>query len=450
MKADGPLTKLKRWLQKDFFVSSSVPSLELGMSTLPGITITEEAALTFSAVFSAVKVLSESVATLPLPLYRRLEKGKEMARDHALFPLLHDLPNPEITSSEFREIQMAALTLWGNAYAEIQRDVFGDVLALWPIHPSRVQVRRPAVDAPLEYVVTLPQGAGRVTLPKSQMFHVRALALDGVLGISPIRLQRETVALGLAAARFGSRFFGQGMLAGGVVEHPGTLSEPAHDRLEKSIEQKRSGLANAHRVLILEEGMKYTKLMIPPDDAQWLESRKFQVNEIARIYRIPPHKLGDLEKATFSNIEEQSIEFVTDTLMPWLVRWEQAIARDLLRPDERRDFFARFKLEGLLRGKTIERYEAYAIGRQWGWESVNSILDLEDRNPIGPAGDIYLSPLNMVSAEQALQMVQENPDLEVEQDEGQDAEGRPRRRLTVRRRADIRTLVGAANGDGGR
>jgi HK97 family phage portal protein len=449
MERRGVWPKFKQWLKKEFFVSTSASGLDLGIATLAGIKVTEEAALTFSAVFGAVKVLAESVAALPLLMYRRLDRGKGLARDHALFPLLHDLPNPELTSCEFREIQMAALVLWGNAYAEIQRNALGEILALWPIHPSRVQIRRPAVDAPLEYHITLPMGAGRVVLPKSQMLHVRALAMDGVQGVSPIRLHRETVALGLAASEFGARFFGQGMMAGGVLQHPGTLSDPAYDRLDKSIAEKRSGLPHSHRLLILEEGLKYEKLTIPPDDAQWLQTRKFQVNEIARIYRIPPHKLGDLEHATFSNIEEQSIEFVTDTLTPWLVRWEQAIARDLMDPQERKEFFVRFKLEGLLRGKTLERYQAHAVARQWGFESVNDILEVEDRNAIGPEGDIYLSPLNMISAEQALRMVQDNPDMEMEQDEGLDAEGRPRRRLTVRRRADALSLV-AGNGDGGR
>lgn len=443
---DTVWTKIRRWLAKDFFIAADPAARDLGLATRSGVLVTQDSAMTFSAVFAAVKVLAESVAILPLHLYRHMGNGKEMARDHVLFPLLHELPNPEITSCEFREMQMAALALWGNAYAEIERNVFGEILALWPIHPSRVEVRRPSIDAPLEYQVTLPVGAGRVVLPKSRMFHIRALALDGVQGISPIRLQRETVALGLAATEFGARFFGQGMTAGGVLQHPGTLSNTAYDRLEKSIEQQRSGLSHAHRLLILEEDMKYEKLTIPPDDAQWLQSRKFQVNEIARIYRIPPHKLGDLERATFSNVEEQAREFVTDTLMPWLVRWEQAIARDLLDPDERRDLFARFKIEGLLRGRTVDRYQAYAIGRQWGWESVNSILDLEDRNPIGPEGDIYLSPLNMVSAEQALRMMREDPDLEMEQDEGLDADGRPRRRLTVRRRADAHAGIVAGNG----
>ena len=436
--------------QKDFFVSSSTAPLELGVTTLPGIRVTEEAALTFSAVFGAVKILAEDLASLPLFLYRRLDRGKEPARDHPLFSLLHDLPNPEITSCEFREIQMAALTLWGNAYAEIERNALGEITALWPIHPFRVQIRRPRVDAPLEYRITLPLGAGQVVLPKSKVFHVRALALDGVQGLSPIRLHREAIALGLATAEFGARFFAQGLNAGGVLEHPHALSDQAYQRLKMDTQQAHEGLRHAHRLLILEEGMKFNKLTIPPDDAQWLQTRKFQVNEVARIYRLAPHKLGDLERSTYSNIEEQNIDHVTDSLMPWAMRWQQAIARDLLDPGERREVFAAFKFEGRLRGKTLERYQAHGVARQWGWQSVNDILEIEDRNTIGPEGDIYLSPMNMISAEQALRMVQDNPGLEMEQDEGLDADGRPRRRLTVRRREDALALAVTDNGDGGR
>ena len=438
--------QLKYWWEgggrKDFIVQSSTASALVGIRTSTGIRVTEEQALAFSAVFGAVKILGESIASLPLFLYRRHDRGKEVVRDHPLHQILHDMPNPEQTASEFREMMMAALSLWGNAYAEIVRNALGEVLALWPIHPSRVTVRRQAADQPVEYAVTLPLGAGRVVLNKAQVFHLRAFAINGLEGMSPLRFHRETIALGIAAADFGGRFFGQGMMAGGVLEHPGSLSPTAHDRLKKDIEENRSGLSNAHRVLILEEGMKYNKLTIPPDDAQWLQTRKFQVNEIARIFRIPPHKLMDLERATFSNIEEQNIDFVTDTLMPHLVRWEQTIARDLLHPDERRDLFAKFKPEGLLRGKTLERYQAHAIARQWGWQSVNDILDLEDRNVLGPEGDIYLSPLNMISAEQMLQMVREHPDMEMEQSEGVDDAGRPQRRLAVRRRIGVQATTG--------
>lgn len=427
--------------QKADFVVQGATTLPT-TSTFSGICVTEEQGLAFAPVFAAVKILGEGIAVQPLFLYRRHAQGKEVARDHPLFPILHDLPNPEQTSAEFREMMMAALTLWGNAYAEIERNALGEVLALWPIHPSRVTVRRPAADQPLQYAVTLPLGAGRVVLPKSRVFHIRAFPLDGVQGISPIRFHREAIALGIAAAQFGARFFGQGMMAGGVLEHPGKLGDPAYQRLRKDFDEYRSGLSAAHRILILEEGMKYEKLMIPPDDAQWIETRKLQVIEIARIFRIQPHKLMDFERATYQNIEESNLDHLTDTLMPHMVRWEQAIARDLLDADERREFFVRFKPEVFLRGKTLERYQAHAIARQWGWESVNDILEIEDRNTIGPGGDIYLSPLNMTTAERMVQMLQEAPDLEMEQEEGLDAEGRPRRRLTVRRRAAAGTIAG--------
>lgn len=391
---------------KEFFVSRSESRFDLGLSTLPGIVVTEESALTFSAVYSAVKVLSESVASLPLFLYRRTASGKEPYREHPLFPILHDLPNPEITSCELREIMTAHACMNGNAYAEIERNALGDVVALWPIHPHRVEVKREDLQSPLQYRVTLPEGGGTVTLSKEKVLHLRALALDGVTGISPIKAHREAIGLGLAAAEFGARFFSQGLNAGGVLEHPRTLGDEAYKRINESIRANRSGLEQAHRIWVLEEGMKFSKLTIPPEDAQWLQTRKFQVTEIARIYRIPPHKLGDLEKATFSNIEEQSIEFVTDTLTPWLIRWEQAIMRDLLRPEERSEVFAEFKLDALLRGKTSERFAAYATARQWGWMSVNDILALENQNSIGPAGNIYLSPMNMLTAEQALRALE--------------------------------------------
>lgn len=445
---------------KEFFVTTSGSPVDLGVSTLPGIAVTEESALTYSSVHGAVKVISEDVAALPLPLYRRTaNNGKEPARDHPLFTILHDLPNPEITSYELREMMMAMVLLWGNAYAEIERNPLGEIVALWPIHPHRVRIKREDLNSPLTYWITPPNGAPPKPLSKSRILHFRGLTLDGVTGISMIRQHRETIGLGMAAAEFGARFFSQGLNAGGTMEHPRTLSDEAYKRLKESMQVRDSGLEQSHRILILEEGMKFNKTSIPPEDAQWLQTRKFQVTEIARIYRIKPHKLADLEKATFSNIEEQSIEHVTDTLMPWLVRLEQAISRDLLSVSERKDLFAQFNVNGLLRGKTSERFAAYATARQWGWASVNDVLSLENRNGIGPAGDIYLSPMNMISAEAALRSIQEGADMELEQEEGVDADGRPKRRLTIRRRPDsaiaisaplsAQAAMAAARGNGG-
>jgi len=362
-----------------------------------GVSITEERALKYSAVFGCVRVLAETVASLPLHVYRRLEGGgKERATDHYLYDLLHVLPNPELTSFEFRELQMVYLTLWGNAYAEIEFGKNGKPVALWPLRPDQMQVRR--VDGELVYEYQ-SNAVGRVTFPWYKIFHIRGLSTDGVVGLSMIRIAREAIGLGLAAEEFGARFFDNDARPGIVLEHPGTLSEEALEHLRKSWEAKHKSLADKHRVAILEEGMKVHEVGIPPEDAQFLETRKFQVNEIARIFRVPPHLIGDLEKATFSNIEQQSIEFVIHTIRPWLVRWEQAIMRDLFSKNDRNEYFAEFLVDGLLRGDIESRYKAYAIGRQNGWLSADDIRELENMNPLPDGmGKIYLIPLNMVPA----------------------------------------------------
>ncbi|OJF17284.1 MAG: phage portal protein, partial [Bacillaceae bacterium G1] len=308
------------------------------------------------------------------------------------------LPNPEITSFSFRETAMAHLCLWGNAYAEIENDGAGRIRALWPLPPWRVQVERDPATQRLKYIVTLDNGE-RQALDVSRVFHVPALSFNGLVGISPIRwAAREAIGLALATEQFGARFFDQGTNIGGVVTHPKTLSEQASRNLRESINETYAGLGKSHRIMLLEEGMKYERIGIPPEEAQFLETRKFQVTEIARIFRVPPHMLADLERATFSNIEHQSIEFVTHTIRPWLVRWEQAIYRDLLFPDERKEYFVEFNVDGLLRGDIESRYRAYAIGRQWGWLSANDIREMENKNPI-PGGDVYWAPVNMIPAE---------------------------------------------------
>jgi HK97 family phage portal protein len=366
-----------------------------GGKAASGVTVNENTALKSTAVFACVRILAETVASLPLPVYRRLPGGgKERATDHYLYPLLHDQPNPEMTSFEFRETLMGHLALWGNAYAEIQRNGAGEVVALWPLRPDRMRVSRD--DQGLQYKYTLPDGTTAV-LRQRNIMHIRGLSGDGLVGYSPIRMAREAIGLALATEEFGARFFGQGSRPSGVLEHPGKLSKEAKENLRESWERMHSGLSGAHRIAILEEGMKWTQIGIPPEDAQFLETRKFQVTEIARIFRIPPHMLADLERATFSNIEHQSIEFVVHTIRPWLVRWEQAFKRDLFLPGEREIYFAEFLVDGLLRGDIESRYRAYATARQWGWMSANDVRELENMNPI-PGGDVYLIPLNMVPA----------------------------------------------------
>lgn len=384
------LANPEKWLVDWFAGSGKVAS---------GVTVNENTALNATAVFSAVDILSRTLASLPLPVYRRLQGGgKERATDHPLYAVLHDLSNREMTSFELRQALMGHLALWGNAFAEIERDNAGRVIGLWPLRPDRMTVMRD--EQGLLYVYRIIKTGQEVALRQRNVMHLRGLSSDGVIGYSPIRLAREAIGLALATEEYGARFFGNGSRPGGVLQHPGKLSEEAAKRLKKSWEEMHQGLTQAHRVAILEEGMTWQQVGIPPEDAQFLETRKFQVTEIARIFHVPPHMLADLERSTFSNIEHQGIEFVVHTMRPWLVCWEQAIKRDLFLPNERQTYFAEFLVDGLLRGDIKSRYEAYAIGRQNGWLSADDIRELENMNPLPDGqGKVYLVPLNMVPAD---------------------------------------------------
>ncbi len=372
-----------------------------GGKAYSGVTVNEKTALRSTAVYAAVRILAESVASLPLIVYRRLPGGgKERAVDHPLYSVLHDQANEEMSAFTLRETLMGHLATWGNAYSYIEWDRGGRVRGLWPLRPDRTRPEREKTTGRIVYRVAREDGSWE-TLRPEEILHIPGLGFDGLIGYSPIRMAREAVGLALATEEFGARFFGNGANMSGVLEHPGKLSEQAQNNLKKSWEEKYGGLGNAHRPAILEEGMKYNRIGIPPEDAQFLETRKFQVTEIARLYRIPPHMLADLERATFSNIEHQSIEFVVHTLRPWLVRWEQAINMRLLGADERRTYFVEHLVDGLLRGDIKSRYEAYAVGRQNGWLSADDIRELENQNPLPDGqGKVYLVPLNMVPADQ--------------------------------------------------
>ena len=361
-----------------------------GSETSAGVDVTPDSSLTYSAVFACVRVIAEDVSSLSLLLYRRLARGKERAVEHPLYRLLHDMPNPEMTSQELRETLTGHVSLWGNGYAEIERDRAGRVTALWPLRPDRMRVRR--TQGRLVYEYRLADTT--VTLDAAQVMHLRGLGSNGIVGYSPVALQRNAVGLGLATEEFGSRFFANGARPGLVLSHPGQLSPAAQDNLRESWSRKHEGLSQAHRIGILEEGMTITQIGIPPEDAQFLETRRFQALEIARIFRVPPHMIGDLDRATFSNIEHQAIQYVDGTLLPWLRRWEMRIWADLLSDQERAQLFAEHLLDGKLRGDTLTRYQAYMTGRQGGWLSVNDIRERENMNPV-EGGDEYLQPLNM-------------------------------------------------------
>lgn len=370
----------------------------LGPSSASGVSVSPEGSLRYTAVLACARVLAEGVASLPCILYERFDVGgqdaKRRARSHQVYRLLHDAPNPVMTALEFFEVGMAHALLWGNFYAEIEWSPRGQVLGLWPLPAWRVT---PGWSRQGKSYRLQIDGQADTVLSDYQVLHVPGFGYDGVSGRSMISLAREAIGLGLAAERYGGSVFGNGVVPGGVLEHPGQLSDEAYRRLQESWSGRHQGLANAQRLAILEEGMKYDKVGIPPEDAQFLETRRFQRSEIAGIFRVPLHMIGDLERATFSNIEQQSTEFLTNSLAPWLRRWEQRVARSLLVGRERERFYAEFLVDALLRGDTATRYAAYATGRQWGWLSVNDIRARENMNPVD-GGDEYLVPLNMVEA----------------------------------------------------
>ena len=372
-----------------------------------GKAVTERSAMQMTAVYSCVRILSEAVAGLPLHFYRYTDDGgKEKAIDHPLYSLLHDEPNPEMTSFIFRETLMTHLLLWGNAYAQIIRNGKNEVVALYPLMPNKMEVSRDKSGQLYYTYVTQPEEAhtmkgNTVYLTPSEVLHIPGLGFDGLVGYSPIAMAKNAIGMAVACEEYGAKFFANGAAPGGVLEHPGTIKDP--QRVRESWQSTFGGSGNSNKVAVLEEGMKYTPIGISPEQAQFLETRKFQINEIARIFRVPPHMVGDLEKSSFSNIEQQSLEFVKYTLDPWIVRWEQSIRRALLTPEEKQKYFVKFNLEGLLRGDYQSRMNGYAIGRQNGWMSANDIRELEnqDRIPAEEGGDLYLVNGNMMPLKDA-------------------------------------------------
>ena len=363
--------------------------------TTSGKAVNERTAMQTSAVYACVRILAESVAGLPLHVYERTANGSKSTKpSHPLYRLLHDEPNREMTSFVFRETLMSHLLLWGNAYAQIIRDGRGFPIALYPLLPDRMAVDRNEIG---ELVYTYQSDKGQVKLRRENVLHIPGLGFDGLIGYSPVAMAKNAVGLALATEDYGATFFANGANPGGVLEHPGVIKPEQADRLRESW-QSQFGGANAHKVAVLEEGLKFHQMSIPPEQAQFLETRKFQINEIARIFRVPPHMVGDLEKSSFSNIEQQSLEFVKYTLDPWVVRWEQSLQQALILPSEKATIFIKFNLDGLLRGDYQSRMQGYSTGIQNGFMSVNDVRGLEDMNLLTAeeGGDLHFVNGNMV------------------------------------------------------
>lgn len=369
-----------------------------GSPVSAGVNVSEYSALNYSAFWACVNRLADGVALPPLHLYRRLDKGKERATNHPLYKILHDAPNPMMSSFTFRRTLEAHIVTWGNGYAYIDWKN-GQVEALWPINPARITPKR--VDDKLVFVFKRENGT-ELTYQQEQIFHVPGLGFDGIRGYSVVSKAKEAIGLGLATERFGSTFFGNGALSGGSLEHPSKLTPEAHERLTKSWNEAHQGPDKAHKVAILEEGMKFNKTSIPPDDAQFLETRKFQVEEMARWFNIPLMLIQTGgETPTFASSEQFMLSYKIFTLMPHHENWEQAIQQQLLLTDEERDeYYTEFLMDGLLRGDSISRGTFYTQMFNIGVLSPNDIRELENLNPVD-GGDQYFVGLNMVPTDKA-------------------------------------------------
>jgi HK97 family phage portal protein len=357
-----------------------------------GAAVTAESSMRVAAVYGCVRVISETVASLPLHIYRRTSNGKERADTHPLYRLLHDTPNAYQTAMEWREMMQAHLCLRGNAYSYINWVGESRATELLPLHPDRVTVRqRP--DMTLVYEVET--AGGRREFSPEEILHLRGLSSDGIVGRSVLEDARETIGVAISTQEYAGRFYANDATPSLAVTLQGKLGPDARKRFVDTWNETFAGSRNARRTVVLEEGAKVEPIAMTFDDAQFLETRKFQRSEIAGIFRVPPHLIGDLERATFGNIEHQSIEFLTHCIRPWLVRWEQALSRALFTAPGL--YYPEHSVEGLLRGDIKSRYDAYAIGRANGWLSANDIRSLENMNRI-EGGDVYLQPLNMAPA----------------------------------------------------
>jgi HK97 family phage portal protein len=365
-----------------------------GGSNVAGVRVTEDTAMTLTAVYGCIKILSETVGALPLHVYRRTEDGgKERLTDHWLPRLLEVSPNDEQTPFEFWEFMEAWAAARGNSYAEIIWNNRSEVEQLIPIDNAFVKPER-LTNGMIRYTVMDPRNGGRERfIAEDDMFHLRGLSRDGFMGISPIAAAARSVGISIATEEFGAAFYENGGTVGNVYEHPNKMSPEAYNRFKKSIEENHNSPQKAHKAIILEEGAKQSHQSVTPEEAQFLATRKFGVSEVARLFKMPPHMLGDLERALFNNIEQMAIDFVTYTLTPWLVRIEDKITQKLLLDDT--EIFAEFQTAGLLRGDIKTRFQSYAKAIQFGWMNRNEVRKLENLNTDDDELDKYLVPMNM-------------------------------------------------------
>lgn len=379
----------------------------ISYDTYVGKRVSPQLAMQLTAVFGCVRVLAESVGMLPCSLYEQLDRGSKKAVKERLYKLLSVKPNGYMTPQEFWELLIACLCLRGNFFA-YKVMALGEVVELLPLDPGSVVAKLNSQWEPV-YQVTFPDGSSD-TLSQKEIWHVRIFTLDGLNGLSPIAYARQAIGLGMATEEHGSRLFSNGAVTSGVLETDQTLSDEAFNRLKADFEDRHQGLANAHKPMILEMGLKWNQISLSAEDAQFLETRKFQLEEICRIFRVPMHLVQNTDRATFNNIENLGIGFINYSLVPYLTRIEQRINLGLVKASKQGQLYAKFNVGALLRGDMKSRFEAYATAINWGMYSPNDCLELEDRNP-RPGGDVYLTPMNMTTkpTDSAKPKTQEEP-----------------------------------------
>lgn len=418
------VTTIKNFFTRSNTSGTSTPSQWLvdwisgGSESASGVRVTETSALKFTPFWAAVRVISGTLASLPFQVYKRQpDGGKIKVQNHPTYQLLHNRPNEYMDAVTFLETRMAHVLTYGNAYAEIQRDGAGRPIALWPLLPDKTNRKVSDSGVPY-YEVTV--GTEAIVLLDYNVLHIKGLGFDGYTGYNVVDYSRDAIGYGVAVKEYGARFFGQDANPGGVLEHPGQLTDKALEHLQKSWAGRHSGLSNKHRMQILEEGTKWNPIGVDPGKAQALEVQKYNVDDCSRIFNIPPHKLGSMDRATFSNIEEQNIDFITSTMSYWFRKWESECNYKLFMPSEQKSLFCEVLMDAMLRGNTKDRYAAYAVSRQWGWLSVNDIREKENMNRIGPEGDIYLEPLNMHPAGEEVDESMSSPSSTGSDDDGED------------------------------
>lgn len=363
------------------------------------IAVNEKTALAFSAVYKCINCISQSIAMLPVHLFKRTEKGKEKAVNHPLFQLIHLRPNFLMPSYNFFQLALIHLLLWGNFYAQITINNAGHISGLFPLDPSRITPHR--IKGGMEYQYITDKGK-LIKYPGYLILHIKGFSLDGLVGLSQISLHRESIGFGMSVNESGKKFFENGLNAGHVLESPRVFKTNEGIRnLQDTFIKQYAGLENAHRPIVLEEGVKLSKLGVTLEDAQYIAAREFSEEDIAGIFRVPPHKIGLLKNATYSNIEMQSIEFVQDTLQPWITLLEQTLNWELFTKSERAEYFIKFNINGMLRGTFKERMQGYQIARMNGFLNGDEIRELEDLNITHDGSGLpYWRPKNMEDAGQ--------------------------------------------------